>query len=345
MHSRSIILTCLAWISLQVHAEYSIVHYERAYELIYRRLYHQREVPFRDIVFAIENAYSGDSLNYEEYIQEIERMTSALHRQAEAYAPSMPSKEMAIFKAISSCYCEPNEANRGRPFSYDMLPTLRHNYPQYGLVTSLLRTGRGTCRSLPFLFKILADELGVEAYITLAPKHYFIRHQDSWGNWWNFETTIGRYLQSDAIAELTELHPAGIRSKLYMEPLRGNELMAVCLQDLIHAFYLRTGLRSDPFIRRWYGLGLLFYPNCALLLTQLYNDRRALLCNRAIAAGVKDSVELKTRPDFQEEYRYVESIRARIDSLGYQEWSDGYLERYLQRMRDYVAKHPEEFKE
>lgn len=120
MRSRYIILICLAWISLQVHAEYSIVHFERAYELIYRRLYHQQEVPFRDIVFAIENAYLGDSLNYKEYIDEIERMTSALHQQAEAYAPSMPSKEMAIFKAISSCYCEPNEANRGRPFSYDI---------------------------------------------------------------------------------------------------------------------------------------------------------------------------------------------------------------------------------
>lgn len=120
MRPRFFILCCLAWLAIQLHAEYSIMHYERAYELIFRRLYQQWDVPFRDIVFAIENAYSGDSLNYEEYIQEIERMTSALRQQAEAYAPSMPSKEMAIMRAISSCYCEPNEANRGRPFSYDI---------------------------------------------------------------------------------------------------------------------------------------------------------------------------------------------------------------------------------
>lgn len=103
MRSRYIILICLAWISLQVHAEYSIVHFERAYELIYRRLYHQQEVPFRDIVFAIENAYLGDSLNYKEYIDEIERMTSALHQQAEAYAPSMPSWNSVLIFGVQAC--------------------------------------------------------------------------------------------------------------------------------------------------------------------------------------------------------------------------------------------------
>jgi len=68
------------------HAEYNIVHYERAYELIYHQLYHLREVPFKDIVFAIENAYLGDSADYNEYNREIERMVSALQRQADTYA-------------------------------------------------------------------------------------------------------------------------------------------------------------------------------------------------------------------------------------------------------------------
>ena len=342
LHMR-FLLTILffTFLSVKAFAELSIVHYERAYELIYRQLYHQREVPFKDIVFAIENAYLGDSANYDEYNQEIGRMVSALRRQAETYSPFSPSKEMALLQAISTCYSQPNEANKGKPFTYDMLPTLRQNHPHYGLVITLLKTGRGTCRSLPFLFKILADELGVDAYITMAPYHYFIQHLDQLGNWWNFETTAGRYLTSAAIMELTETRPAGVRSGLYFHPMNKDELMIVCLNDLIRAYYLRTGRYTDPFVRRCYGVGLLFYPN-SILLTHLYNDCRAVLSERAQSAGIKDTIEIKDSA-LREEYLYVESIREGIESIGYQEWTDDYLSQYLQRMQNYVELHPQEF--
>lgn len=336
------LILILFTLSHVAHAELSIVHYERAYELIYRDL-HKENVKFKDIVFAIENAYLGDEADYNTYCKEINRMASALREQAKQYAAYEPTEEMALLRAISSCYIEPNEANRGKPFSYDMLPTLQRNYPHYGLVTKLLETGYGTCRSLPFLFKILADELGVNAYITLAPQHYFISHKDAHGRWWHFETTIGRYLTSAAITELTEMHPTGIRTGLYMRPLREEDLMMICLNDLMEAYFLRTGRYTDPFTRRCYTLGLLFYPN-SMLLTHLYNDKRTILCERAQRAGIKDSTDLIHHPDFQKEYQYVESIRERIKSIGYQEWTDTYLKRYMQRMRNYVNQHPNEFK-
>lgn len=339
-----LVLACALGFVPDAHAEWNIIHYERAYELIYRRLYHQREVPFKDIVFAIENAYMGDSLNYEEYNKAIGYMVSALRHQADTYAGIEPNRNMAILRAISSCYMEPNEANHGHPFGYDMLPTLRKGYPHYGLVSSLLKTGRGTCRSLPFLFKILADELGAEAYLTLAPNHNFIRHKDANDKWWNFETTIGRYLPDMAIVELTEMRPIGISSGLYMTPLRGNQLMILCLSDLMYAYIHRAGRYSDSFIRRCYGVGLLFFPNHPLLMVHTYNDRRYVLCERAREAGLKDSVQLRIHPDFCEENRQVENMKKRIEQMGYQEWSDDRLSRYLQQMRNYVGQHPDEFK-
>jgi len=328
--------------SIRMCAELSIIHYERAYELIYSRLYHQRDVPFKDIVFAIENAYLGDSADNKAYNWEIERMVSALRHQAEIYALFMPSIDMAILRAISSCYSEPNEANNHKAFMYDMLPTLRQSHPHYGLVSTLLKTGCGTCRSMPFLFKILADELKVNVYLAMAPNHYFIQHQDHLGNWWNFETTAGCYLTSTAIMELTETRPAGVQSGLYFHPMNEDELMVVCLNDLIKAYYLRTGRYTDQFIRRCYGIGLLFYPN-SILLTHLYNDRRTVLCERAKTYGIKDSIELANHPSFQEEYRHVENIKSRIESIGYQEWTDDYLARYLEHMRNYVEQQPHDF--
>ena len=341
---RKIIIICLLELfSLNTFAELSIAYYKQAYDLIYRRLYYHQNVPFKDIVFAIENAYLGNTINYDAYCLEIDRITSCIRRQAIIYAQYEPTEEMALLRAICSCYHEPNEANHGKPFSYDMSPTLRRNYPHYGLVTTLLQTGRGTCRSLPFLFKIVADELGVEAYITLAPKHYFITHQDSSGKWWNFETTMGRYLSSKAIIELTGLRPTGIYSKLYMSPIRGEELMVVCLDDLMDAYFLRTGRYTDQFTRLCYQLGLKFYPN-SFLLKHLYNDKRTVLCKRAQEAGINEEKELKNHPDFRIEYEAVEAIRQRLDSIGYQDWTDESLAKYLQNMQNYVLQHPNNFK-
>lgn len=330
-------------LTICAHAEYSIVHYERAYELIYRQLYHQREVPFKDIVFAIENAYLGGTANYDEYNKEIERMVSALQRQADTYAYLEPTRDMALLRAISSCFVESNDANHGKPFKYDMLPTLRRNYPHYGLVTTLLNTGRGTCRSMPYLFKILADELGVKAYLSSAPNHLFIQHQDANGKWWYFETTAGRYLPLEAMVELTGVRPAGIISNIYMSPLRDNEQMIICLHDLMEAYFLRTGRYTDPFTRKCYGVGLLFFPNSSLLIHR-YNDCRTVLCERAKEAGIMDTIELANHPDFAEENKQVNAIKKRIEQLGFQDWDKDEVTRYVQQMRDYVELHPEELK-
>ena len=342
MH-RIVIISLTILLYVCAHAEYSILYYERAYELIYRQLYHQSEVPFKDIVFAIENAYLGGTADYNDYNREIGRMVSALQQQADTYAYLEPTRNMALLRAISSCFVEPNEANHGKPFRYDMLPTLRLNYPHYGLVTTLLNTGRGTCRSMPYLFKILAEELGVEVYLSVAPKHLFIQHQDAMGKWWNFETTSGCYLSSEAMAELTGLRPAGIISKMYMSPLRDNELMIICLDDLMEAYFLRTGRYTDPFTRRCYGLGLMFFPNSYLLI-HLYNDYRTVLCEKAKKAGVKDTFELANHPDLAEDNKQVNAIKKRIEQLGFQDWDKDELSDYIQRMRSYVEHHPDEFK-
>ena len=158
-----LILIVILCAYVEAFAELSIIHYQRAYELIYHRLYYHKNIPFKDFIFAIENAYLGDTADYDAYNREIDYMVSSLRRQANIYAAYEPTMEMALLRAICSCYSEPNEANRGTPFSYDMLPTIERNYPHYGLVTTLLQTGRGTCRSLPFLL------LGV-GFLTKNPR-------------------------------------------------------------------------------------------------------------------------------------------------------------------------------
>jgi hypothetical protein len=44
---------------------------------------------------------------------------------------------------------------------------------------------------MPYLYKILAEELGVDANLALAPNHVYIKHRIKAVGWYNTELTSG----------------------------------------------------------------------------------------------------------------------------------------------------------
>ena len=85
-----------------------------------------------------------------------------------------PAKLRAVRKVIYVA----GPWNDNRPFDYD------HADP-YGkvilnkLLATYLKTRRGNCVSMPILFLILADWLGVKVSLAAAPLHLFVRYTDA----------------------------------------------------------------------------------------------------------------------------------------------------------------------
>jgi regulator of sirC expression with transglutaminase-like and TPR domain len=70
--------------------------------------------------------------------------------------------------------------------------------PRVGLLAHYLSTRRGNCVSMPILFLILGDKLGIDVSLAMAAGHLFIRWRSGKGEVVNLETTSGANPSRDA---------------------------------------------------------------------------------------------------------------------------------------------------
>ena len=72
--------------------------------------------------------------------------------------------------AISSYIVSPYSGNNYTPYTYDFETFSMDKEPwERQFVSRTLKTHKGQCRSLPWMYKILASELNAEASLAHAP--------------------------------------------------------------------------------------------------------------------------------------------------------------------------------
>ena len=157
--------------------------------------------------------------------------------------------------------------NNFEPMQYDFENFMGEDDYNSFMVSTLLNTKKGNCHSLPYLYKILADEVNVEAFVAIAPLHCFIKHKDEQGKWWNLELTSGTFSRTSFIMESFNVSDAGMESGLYMKPLDGKELLALCLSDLMDYYEKKTGKYYGAIVQKAYQTGLKY---CETSLLQLW---------------------------------------------------------------------------
>src|SRR5690606_10776946 len=91
-------------------------------------------------------------------------------------------------------YIHSNGKRKGHlPYYYDFIDPIGKDRRNY-FVTKTLATGSGQCHTLPVVYLLLAEALGVEAYMAYNPQHSFIRFRNNGGSVINYETTVDNYL-------------------------------------------------------------------------------------------------------------------------------------------------------
>lgn len=139
--------------------------------------------------------------------------------------------------AVRRVIYEAGPWNDHRPFSYDqsdpkgqlLRNKLLHNY---------LATRRGQCVSMPTLFLILADRLGLNVALSLAPHHVFIRYVDEGGRHHNIETSSGAHPARDQwLRENHRITDKSIETGIYLRPLSKGEGVAVMATTVVEHLY------------------------------------------------------------------------------------------------------------
>jgi regulator of sirC expression with transglutaminase-like and TPR domain len=125
--------------------------------------------------------------------------------------------------------------NQNNPFTYDFADPLGRKSSNQ-LLATYLRTRRGNCISMPMLFVALMQRLGLNATLSTAPHHVFVKYRDSReGRWINLETTSGGKPARDVwLRHLFSMTDKAIANGLYMKTLSKKESLAL-MADIVLA--------------------------------------------------------------------------------------------------------------
>lgn len=133
------------------------------------------------------------------------------------------ASEGAKLGAIRRLIYESGPWNGHRPFAYDHVDPLGANVGNM-LIANYLKRRRGQCVSMPILFLILAEKLGVELALATAPHHVFLRYTDPAGKAINIEATSGGHPARDEwFRHNFPMSDRAIESGLYMRTLARRE--------------------------------------------------------------------------------------------------------------------------
>jgi regulator of sirC expression with transglutaminase-like and TPR domain len=161
------------------------------------------------------------SVDADAALAEIDRLAGTASALAGPHA-----SPAARLSALRRVIYESGAWNGGRPFAYDHADPLGQNV-RNKLISTYLATRRGNCVSMPILFLIVGERMGLNLGLSTAPLHIFLRYSGETGREINLEATSGalpaRTIWYRRNLPMTE---RAIESGLYMRTLTRREAAA-----------------------------------------------------------------------------------------------------------------------
>jgi hypothetical protein len=265
----AIILISLPYCSMA--QERSFLAFENAFLELRGMLSDSIPSTFKRAVFLTENAYYGDRLRYEDYEVQIAFLTKLCFNIAKEgdliYSESDKSeveKYASIFRLMKDTVTflmDNGKQFKTSPFSYDFDDFFGEKDWSKMFVTKLLASNKGNCHSLPFLYKILCEEMGAKAYLAMAPNHIYIKHWAKKTGWFNTELTSGQFPIDAWIMASGYVHLSAVQNRVFMDTLSQKQSLAITLIDLAKGYERKFGSNADlDFIMKCADLTLEYYP-------------------------------------------------------------------------------------
>lgn len=299
-------------------------HYKAAYAELLEMLQDKKELSFKRAVFITEDAYYNGSLSYEDYCTELNRIEEKL--QVFIEKKGIKRFKTAPNYAIWSYMTEPSGLNDSITCTYDFEDFMGQQDWTKMFVTKLMNTKSGNCHSLPYYYKILAEEMDAEAHLALGPNHVYIKHIDKDGKWINLELTNGNFSSDGWLITSMDISLEAIKSNIYMHPLSDKESIALCLFDLALTYRIRNGY--DDFVLQCCNTALQYFPNCITAMMEKSNALTSM-CQQHIDAGGSKTDFLYTSMS----HHYMQ-LQQHISELGYREMSKEAYSQWLQSVEE-----------
>jgi hypothetical protein len=292
---------------------------------------------FKKAVFLTESAYFENQLNEELFDSYIQFCTSVCRGIIASGNIIYPEKD--IEKASAQCAVFvfmtdtiPLQAESGiaihTPFEYNFDDFAGQKEWSSMFVSTLMQTKKGNCHSLPFLYKMIMDELEEESYLSLAPNHIYIKARNKRTGWYNIELTCGDFPTDAWLMASGYIHLDALKNGIYMDTLSLKQSIALCLVDLAQGYQAKFGTGDGNFILQCCETALIHFPNYI----------NALLLKAETLAALYRQSEPDTEKN-QERLAQMNELYAHIHQSGYRKMPQGMYLNWLNSMGTQTTNH------
>ena len=176
------------------------------------------------------------SVDVEKVLKKLDEMAADVQR---GLRPNASKRE--TLDALRTYLYQPGSWNNNQPLRYDFDDPLGRAVRNKILATYIARR-KGNCISMPILFLLLGEKLGLDVSAATAPEHLFVRFRDETGNVVNVEATSGGFKQDAGYRRDMSMTDQAVANGLYLRSLSKRETVAVMIQTLIESY----GERNMP---------------------------------------------------------------------------------------------------
>jgi len=161
------------------------------------------------------------SINLEVTLQQVDSIVARIRSM-----PEFGNADETKLEALRRYLYDAGEWNEHRAYQYDLNDPLGHKLSNK-LLPTYLATRKGNCVTMPFLFIILGQRLGLPVTASTAPKHFLVKFQSEQYGWINLEATSGGKPSRDVwIRQQEPMTDEAVTNGVYLQPLTRRETAA-----------------------------------------------------------------------------------------------------------------------
>lgn len=263
---------------------------------------------------------SGASKELHEMIRKIKAMPD--------YGSRPTSRAIALQQFIYSA----GPWNGNRQFAYDLDDPLGSN-PDNKLLTTYLSSRKGNCVTMPLLFVILGQRLGLDVTIAAAPNHLLVKFRNELGTWLNLEATSGANPAREVWIrqQSPSITDKAMENGVYLHPLTKKEAAAVVAGLLAEKYF-----RQEQYQRAIAAADLLleYYPKDVTRIT-MKGAAYGRLARRYQAERMSASRQGVPLPTWYYEHLSKSNYAwfSKAEGLGWREETKEEKQRYLDLIR------------
>ena len=349
-----LLLVLLSSFGFHNQAQDTKANYQQAFDELHQMLKGEITPSFKRAVFVTENAYVDNLLSYEEFCLQIDALVK-LTRSVEAMDGLLYDQKDrkqvllagAIFKVVRDSLKFSSPDNKVSfikvPFTYDKDDFWGGADWTKMFVTKLLYEQTGNCHSLPALYKIIADEIGVKTWLAIAPNHTYIKQWNDKTGWYNTELTTGGFPSDAEIKHNSYIKDEAVAAGVYMDTLSTQETISYVITDLAQGYLKKSGYSDIATPLQWLETALTYYPDYPIAMIMkaelLKKEYEQLMANK----GVSDFNELWNDKASKNKFDKLGQAYYQIHELGYRRMPRQMYLNWLHRVQKDTVHHPYRF--